>query len=69
MATETQRWIEAGKLIAKDRLARVLCPRFEHAYLEVEDIPNPADPEELERIMKCPECGATNALRIRRRAE
>jgi hypothetical protein len=32
----------------------------------VEDVPNPNAPEELERIMRCPRCGAMNALRLRR---
>jgi hypothetical protein len=66
MSAETQRWIQAGKVIASDPNAKVKCPRFEDDFLVVEDVPNPRTPEELERIMKCPKCGAMNILRLRR---
>ena len=66
MNDETQKWIDAGKLIAEDPRARVLCPRFGDSYLEVQDVRNPRNPEELERIMKCPKCGAMNVLRLQR---
>jgi hypothetical protein len=66
MSKETQKWIDAGKLLAEDPHAQVLCPRFEDAFLEVQDIRNPRNPNELERILKCSKCGATNILRLRR---
>ena len=69
MNAETHRWIEAGKAIATDRNAKVRCPRYEDDFLLVEDVRNPRAPDELERIMKCPKCGAMNVLRLRRPAE
>lgn len=66
MATEIQRWIEVGKLLAEDPAARVTCPRCQDSSLEVEDVRNPNDPDELERIMRCRKCGAMNILRLRR---
>jgi phage FluMu protein Com len=66
MDGETQRWIEAGKAIAADPNARVKCPRCEDDLLVVQDVSNPRAPDELERIMKCPKCGAMNVLRLRR---
>jgi phage FluMu protein Com len=69
MSAETQRWIEAGKAIALDSNAKVKCPRFEDDFLLVEDVRNPQSPDELERIMKCPRCGAMNVLRLRRTSE
>lgn len=63
--TEIQRWIEAGKVLAQDPTARILCPKCQSEYLEVVDIRNPANPDELERIMRCPVCGAMNVLRLR----
>jgi DNA-directed RNA polymerase subunit M/transcription elongation factor TFIIS len=69
MTAETTQWVEAGKLLAEDPNARVLCPKCDDSTLEVEDVRNPNAPEELERIMRCAKCGAMNALRLRRPAE
>jgi hypothetical protein len=66
--TETRRWIEAGKTLAQDPAAQVACPSCEGSYLEIEDVRNPAAPEELERIMRCRQCGAMSALRLIRPA-
>lgn len=66
MVNETQRWIEAGKILAVNPDAQVMCPRFLDAYLEVQDVRFPDDPEKLERIMRCPTCGAMNILLLRR---
>jgi uncharacterized C2H2 Zn-finger protein len=66
MQDETQRWIQAAKTLADDPSAKVPCPRCSAESLQVEDVPNPADPEVMERILRCPRCGAMNALRLRR---
>lgn len=66
MSIETERWINAGKFLADDPHAQVLCPKCEDALLEVQDVRNPRNPDELERILKCPRCGTTNILRLRR---
>lgn len=68
MGTEATRWIDAGTRLAKDPSAQVLCPRCARDYLLVEDERNPSDNEELERIMRCKNCGAMNVLRLRRPA-
>ena len=62
----TKRWIEAGKNIAVNPNAKVLCPVCQKAYLEVKDIKNANNPSEIERHMICPECGAHNALKLTR---
>lgn len=69
MKSKSQRWVEAGKVLAEDPTARVSCPRCENSTLEVEDVRNPNTLEELERIMSCGECGAMNVLRLRRPAK
>jgi uncharacterized C2H2 Zn-finger protein len=69
MNDETQRWIEAGKAIAADPQAKIICPRCADEFLEVEDFSNPSAPDEIERVMKCPKCGAWNSLRLRRPVE
>jgi len=66
MNDETRRWIEAGKTIAVDANAKVLCPHCLSEFLEVRDFHNTSAPEEIERAMRCPVCGTRNALRLRR---
>jgi len=66
MTHERQRWIEAGKTLAASPLTQVPCPRCEDSCLEIQDVRSPNAPEELERIMRCPKCGAVNVLRLRR---
>lgn len=66
MKTESSRWIEAGKILAENPGAKVLCPRNQDAELVVKD-ESPSDhPEIVERHMRCPKCGAYNAIRLRR---
>lgn len=63
---KTQKWIEAGKIIAQNPNAKVLCPECGKNNLEVQDIRNENNSSELERIMECPVCKARNILRLRR---
>lgn len=53
-------WIEAGKILAVDPKAVVKCPDCGEADLEIFD--TPADATHIERHMRCPRCGAYNAL-------
>ena len=66
MLTKTQKWIEAGKLIAENPDIKVLCPECEQNNLDVQDITNEHNSSELERIMYCPNCKARNILRLKR---
>lgn len=61
-----RRWIEAGKCIAIDPEAKVLCPVCQIGYLRVTDVTNDHNPSEFERHMKCDHCGAYNALLLSR---
>ena len=66
MATpETQRWIEAAKVLGIDPQARVDCPRCQEAILDVTDVPRAAGEPLIERHLSCPRCGAYNAMRMR----
>lgn len=58
-------WIEAGKVLAKDADAQVLCPVCRSANLEVRDEVFAGDSSLRERHMKCPNCGATNSIRLK----
>jgi hypothetical protein len=60
---ERQRWVEAGKILAADPRAQVLCPRHGDGYLTVTDVPVAGDPTQLERHLRCPVCGAQNIIR------
>lgn len=60
-STVTTKWIEAGKKLAVDAHAEVLCPVYGDANLVVTDIPMPSS-QKFERIMECPKCGARNVL-------
>jgi predicted RNA-binding Zn-ribbon protein involved in translation (DUF1610 family) len=53
-------WIEAGKILAVDPKAVVKCPDCGEAELTVFDAPSGA--ARIERHMRCPKCGAYNAL-------
>jgi predicted RNA-binding Zn-ribbon protein involved in translation (DUF1610 family) len=61
----TKRWIEAGKVLAADPLAKVPCPNCGEADLQVQDVANPANAVEFERYIRCPRCGGFNVLRMR----
>jgi len=65
ISLKTQKWIEAGKLIAENPDAKILCPECKRDNLEVKDIKNEDNIAELERIMYCPKCGAGNILRLK----
>lgn len=62
------RWIEAGKTLAGDPAATVLCPVCAAGNLEVEDVENPRNTMEIERYLRCPICLAVNILRMTRSA-
>ena len=70
MSMETmRRWIEAGKLIGKNRDAPVLCPVCQSTNLRVEDVHVVGDQSLIERYMTCPACHAQNSLRLKREQE
>jgi hypothetical protein len=62
MKKESVRWIEAGKILATSPIASVRCPENDDAEIEVTDVPAPEDPGVIERHMRCPKCGAYNAI-------
>ena len=64
MSNETQLWIEAGKTLAADPDAKVRCPRCGGDHLLVQDVP--AGPTKIERHLRCPSCGAYNAILMKR---
>ncbi len=68
MTSQTQRWIDAGKVLAADPGASVSCPVCGRSDLEVQDIENPKNPREFERYLRCPACSAVNILRMNRDA-
>ncbi|MDX8460738.1 hypothetical protein [Mesorhizobium humile] len=53
-------WIKAGSLLATDPKASIKCPECDEADLEVCD--TKAGDDHVERHMRCPKCGAYNAL-------
>ncbi|BAV52096.1 hypothetical protein MesoLj113a_53920 [Mesorhizobium sp. 113-1-2] len=53
-------WIEAGEVLALDPKAVVKCPECGEADLTVFD--TKAGRDHIERHMRCPKCGAHNAL-------
>jgi|EndMetStandDraft_9_1072997.scaffolds.fasta_scaffold1348207_1 uncharacterized Zn finger protein len=53
-------WIKAGSLLAIDPKIRVKCPECGEADLDVFD--TKAGEDHFERHMRCPKCGAYNAL-------
>lgn len=66
MTEITQKWIDAGKILANYPEEKVLCPQCGQNYLNVQDVRNENNPLELERIMCCTSCGAKNILRLKR---
>ena len=57
-------WIAAGVVLANDPNVDVDCPVCGMAKLFVRDIRRSAGSSEFERLLKCPSCGARNALRM-----
>ncbi|QKD04550.1 hypothetical protein [Mesorhizobium loti] len=53
-------WIEAGKILAVDPRTIIKCPDCGEAELTVLD--TPADATHIDRHIRCPGCGAYNAL-------
>jgi DNA-directed RNA polymerase subunit RPC12/RpoP len=77
MAAEaTKRWIQAGITLGRDPAAAVRCPDCGERDLVVEDIPlNKVLSESgwaewhtphMDRLMRCPGCGAHNYLLMRK---
>ena len=62
-SSERKRWIEAGKTLGRNPDAKVSCPHCKNADLSVTD--SHAGNTNTERHMRCPKCGAYNALLIR----
>jgi hypothetical protein len=63
MTTDTEeRWIEAGKILAKDPAARVRCPERCDGVLTVEDSLMIGDHTLIERRLVCDRCGARSVL-------
>lgn len=54
-----------GKVLAKDASAKVRCPENEDDFLVVEDVLPAANPTHVERHLRCPTCGAYNALLLK----
>lgn len=61
MRPSTQRWIEAGKTLALDVNAKVLCPECQRGYLKTKDF-ELGKTGEVERLMFCEVCGGRNYL-------
>jgi predicted RNA-binding Zn-ribbon protein involved in translation (DUF1610 family) len=57
-------WRDAGLAAARDPHARIPCPRCGEAELHIEDHPGVAGV--IERWLRCPACGAHEAIRLRR---
>ncbi len=66
MTSETLKWIEAGKILGRDPDAKVRCPHCGDEYLQVQDVVNPEDPNEFERVLTCPGCNASNSLLMKK---
>lgn len=60
---EWKRWVEAAALLAADPEAQVRCPRNQDDFLEVTAVPLPGETGRVERHLRCPTCGAHNAIR------
>jgi hypothetical protein len=63
------RWIEAGKIIATNPEAKILCPVCQESFLQIIDVRNENNSSELERHMMCNNCNAYNAIRLLRPIE
>lgn len=57
----TARWLEAGKRLARDSEAKILCPVCQQATLTVQDVPLEGT-NRFERLLRCPQCDAANVL-------
>lgn len=66
MKEESIRWIEAGEILALNPQAKVICPKNLDAELIITDVSLPGDSQTIERHMRCPKCGAYNALRLKK---
>lgn len=62
MHIKTKKWIEAGKLLAKDSTQIVSCPECEEGDLIIRDQEIPTHPGKFERYLICNRCGKWNTL-------
>jgi len=62
MSKQSQKWIEAAKVLSEDPRARVLCPNCEKDYIRVKDVGYPDDRELFDRYLTCLHCGAGEVL-------
>lgn len=69
MQSTRRGWIEAGKILAQDPLAKVTCPVCSSAFLEVEDHAWDQDPNLFDRHLRCSNCGATEVIVRLRKAQ
>jgi transposase-like protein len=69
MNETTLKWIEAAKTLASDPLARVKCPRCEQDYLVVFDVAEKTRGAMIERYLVCPNCKASNVMRMERKED
>lgn len=65
MDAERDRWVAAGTALVVDPLARVACPRCGSACITVQDAPL-VQTGGVERHLRCPACGAYEAILMRR---
>jgi len=66
MSEKSKKWIEAGKLLAVDVNASVICPECGLVKLTTADNINENNPQETERLIFCTSCGAKNYLRLKK---
>lgn len=60
-----ERWIDAGRILAQDPSAKVVCPECDTGVLMVQDGYAP-DGVRFERWMRCNVCGHANTMLMRR---
>ena len=62
-----RRWVRAALILSADSDAEVICPECGQGVLEVGDIESGMADGLIERVIRCPSCGARNAIRQRGR--
>jgi|JI10StandDraft_1071094.scaffolds.fasta_scaffold42332_2 predicted RNA-binding Zn-ribbon protein involved in translation (DUF1610 family) len=60
-------WASAGKTLAADPTAKVLCPECYQGFLVVEDRYPESSVDKFERCLQCPKCGKLNILLMTKR--
>jgi hypothetical protein len=62
MTEITKKWINAGKILEKDKNAIVKCPVCEIGYLQVKDEKINNYPGKIDRYLICSNCGEWNVI-------